>query len=128
MMPVLARPLPSLRQFATVAIAFAVTLTADSCARRLPTYSARDPRPMTALSVDPDLPPGNGSPRNGGAQAVDDPESEVMVTLAPGVDPVSFGQEYGATLIDYDDSGAATYAPGPGETPDDLDARLDLDP
>ncbi len=123
--------LASLRACATPLALTVLILAAASCARHLPTTPAADSQlknptmsPQSGTPTDPPGGVGNMAPGSGGAN---NPERQVMVTLAPGVDAEEFGQDYGATLDQNDSPGLTTYWPATGESPDDLANRMRLD-
>src|SRR5262245_54976886 len=94
------RPVPS---SGLLGLAVALAMAASSCGRHA----------LTAPTAHPHL--ANSTQVGGGSN---DADGEVMVTLAPGVDPVAFGQEYGAQMDETNESGAATYRPSSNESPD----------
>ncbi len=92
-----------------------LAVSAGSCARHLPTAPAR--------SAWHSYPAGSEA-----TASLDSADCEVMLTLAPGVDPVAFGQQYGAQLVESTDWGGASYLPQAGETSDNFAARVRSDP
>src|ERR1041385_7713065 len=94
---------------------FALAFLAVSCGRSLPTAATPNVRHE----------PGEG----GDPFAVAGLENQVVVTIAPGVNPTDFAAQYGATIVDMDPSGrTASLRPLPGTiTPTALMGALTID-
>src|SRR5262249_56186917 len=107
----LMRTFMGMRVLAILALAF----LAASCGRSLPTAATPNARPQTGWGGDP--------------FAVAGLENQVVVTMAPGVNPTDFAAQYGATIVDLDPTGrTAALRPLPGTiTPAALMGALTLD-
>lgn len=102
------------------AIGIVISLALVSCGRM--THSTVAPARATST-------PGQGGGGGGGGGGDELIAGEIVVTLAPGVEPAALAAELGAIVVDYEaEERAVTFAPVPPQTDAGLQAALLADP